>query len=79
LIYLIEKIHWNNSHPDSYGAFGYSALGYLESEEEAKKFCDNGRTFTKEDCWAFFTAKPEFRFRKIGIIGNGADNGNYII
>jgi len=65
IIYLIEKIWTAPMENEVDNAVGYKPFGYADSEDEARRFCENGRMYTKSDCWAIFGEEPEYRYLQI--------------
>lgn len=66
-VYLIEKI-WVNP-MENHDAVGYEPHTFRFTELEAQTFCDKGRMYTQQDCWAIMLGDmPEFRYKKIHCI-----------
>lgn len=40
-------------------------VGFVHSEDEAKKICEDGGTVKKTDCWAFWGNEPNFTYKKV--------------
>jgi len=64
-IFLIEKIWTDSMENEIDSAVGYDSWGYMTNEKNAKEFCEKGKTFTQNDCWAIRENMPEYRYRKI--------------
>lgn len=67
-IYLIEE-GWIDP-MENRDATGYTIYGYVESEDEAKKFCESKGYWTHKDCWAIGLLNkgevmPKYRYKKI--------------
>ena len=64
-IFLIEKIWFNTMENDAGSAVGYSPFGFVNTEDEAKQFCDKGRICTQKDCWAIWGEQKEYKYSEI--------------
>lgn len=73
MIYLIEEIWTDRSENSVSSAVGYKTIGYIKSKKDATFFVENGRTFTKSDCWAISRDMPQYRLKCI----NKVDIGGY--
>ena len=66
-LFLIER-GWIDP-MEIWDADGYSPIGFVTSEDEAKRICDEGGFYTAEQCWSvmFYPEKkmPKFRYKKI--------------
>ena len=52
-IYLIEKTWTDNLENDTSACWGYTVVGFVETEKEAKKIVKAGGVHSEKDCWAF--------------------------
>jgi hypothetical protein len=68
-IFLIEK-GWVDPY-ENRDADGYDSIGFVTSEDEAKRICEEGGYFTKEDCWSVMFHPNErmakFKYKKLPI------------
>lgn len=63
-MYIIEKL-WTDSMENSISAaLGYSIVGYVNTEEEAKKVVEEGG-IVKKECWAMNGDMPLLKYKKI--------------
>jgi len=49
-------------------AVGYNIVGYTETMDEAEDFCNQGKDYDVNDCWAIQGSKPEFIFQEVKLI-----------
>lgn len=49
-------------------AVGYNIVGYTETGDEAEEFCNQGRDYDVNDCWAIQGSKPEFIYQEVKLI-----------
>ena len=66
-IYLIERV-WYDPLGDDDRAAGYSIVGYVSTEDEAKAVVENGKEIDPKVCWALKSwDKPikEFRYTAV--------------
>ena len=68
-IFLIEKIWFNSMENEVGSAVGYSPFGFVDTEDEAKLFCDKGRIFTNKDCWAVWSKQKEYKYSEVKYCG----------
>lgn len=61
-VYLIEEIWINPLNNDVSSAVGYGPHGFVYPESIAQKICNEGRKYTKKDCWAINDTLPQFRY-----------------
>ena len=73
-IFLIEK-GWIDPIENRI-ALGYNIIGFLPTEEEAKKYCANKGYWTRADCWAIHDAifpngrMPKFKYIRTHILND---------
>lgn len=68
-IFLIEKIWFDSMENEVGSAVGYSPFGFVDTEDEAKQFCDKGRICTKKDCWAVWGEQKEYKYSEVKYCG----------
>jgi hypothetical protein len=66
-IFLIERMWLDPLENESCRAMGYECFRYVETLEEAEKFCKESSKLTNKDCWAIGRNKelPRFRYKEI--------------
>jgi len=68
-IFLIKKIWFDSMENEVGSAVGYSPFGFVDTEDEAKIFCEKGRICTKKDCWAVYGEKKEYKYLEVKYCG----------
>ena len=68
-IFLIEKIWFDSMENEIGSAVGYSPFGFVNTEDEAKIFCNKGRVCTKQDCWAVWGEMKEYKYSEVKYCG----------
>ncbi len=64
-IFLIEKIWFDSMENEVSSAVGYSSFGFVNTEDEAKQICENGRIYTRKDCWAVMGEQKEYKYSEV--------------
>ncbi|RRB06282.1 hypothetical protein [Larkinella rosea] len=66
-IYLISQIRLKPDETRDDCAVGYEQIGFVETEAEAKQFCDSGLMYTNKDCWAIDldSQLPQFIYKPL--------------
>jgi len=64
-IFMISKIWINSTGNEVSAAVGYKAIGWVETEKEAHKIVNDGRLYTRDDCWALLDPAPEYIYKKL--------------
>lgn len=72
-VFVIEKIWTDSLENEHASAVGYTAIGYVESEERARSIVLAGRMLTSKDCWAisdmiYPAGMNEYRYKKLELI-----------
>lgn len=65
VIYLIERIWIDNMENQTASAVGYETYGFVDTEDEAKIFCEKGRVFTEDDSWAISGQVKEYKYSPV--------------
>lgn len=66
MIFLIEKVILDPLENTVSAAVGATPVGYVESEEVAKRICKASKVLTHNDCWAISYVK-ELRYIPLGV------------
>lgn len=61
-VYIIKQIWVDWLENRSENAVGYDIIGYVTSKQAAEEFCDKGRDYDVNDCWAVKGTMPQYTY-----------------
>lgn len=64
-VFLIEQVYLDCMENEIGSAVKFIPYGFVLTEEEAKAFCDKGKVYTNDDCWAVYKELKEYRYKEI--------------
>ena len=64
-VYMIEHIWFDSMENNIHAASGYSPVGWVETEKEAKKIVKGLGVCTGKECWAAMANEPKGRYTPI--------------
>lgn len=65
MVYLIFELMLNPNKNSIVSAAVSRPIGYKYTKKEAETFCENGKTYTQEDCWALLTPVNQYIYKEI--------------
>ena len=64
-VFLIQKTVLDPWENEASAAVIFTAVGFVETEEEAEAIWSNSRMFTAKDCWALLAPMKEYTYVKL--------------